>query len=227
MDVLAVGLSLGLAAGLSPGPLLALVLGATLQRGFPAGARVAASPLVTDLPIVVLALWMAGTVPSTALALMALVGGAFVVYLGVGIVRDASGDLDWITHGEPGSSTSEPDPAARRERRESLRRDLWHGALVNIASPHPWLFWLGIGGPQVVAVWRRDSPWAGWSAAGFLVLFYLGLVGSKVVLAAIVARGRHRLNLRWYRRILAACGWLLVGLGAWLAFDAGHGLLDL
>ena len=52
MEDLVVALTLGLAAGVSPGPLLALVVSATLERGFGAGLRVASAPLVTDLPII-------------------------------------------------------------------------------------------------------------------------------------------------------------------------------
>lgn len=218
MEALIVGLSLGLAAGISPGPLLALVIGSTLQRGFGAGARVAASPLVTDLPIVIIAIGVAGTVPETVLHAMTLVGGAFVVWLGIGTVRDAGGRVELVAEG------AAADPVARR--RDLLRKDLWSGALVNFLSPHPWLFWLGIGGPLTVGLWRRDEPWAAWGAAGFLFLFYVGLVGSKIVLAALVARGRHRLSTDGYRRLLAVCGWALVGLGLWLAVSGGLALVD-
>ena len=37
------GLGLGLAAGISPGPLLALLISSTLERGFGAGLRVIAA----------------------------------------------------------------------------------------------------------------------------------------------------------------------------------------
>jgi threonine/homoserine/homoserine lactone efflux protein len=53
MDSFLLGLSLGLGAGLAPGPLLALVIRSTLQDGAAAGVRVAFSPLVTDVPIIV------------------------------------------------------------------------------------------------------------------------------------------------------------------------------
>jgi len=63
MNSFLLGLSLGLGAGLAPGPLLALVIRSTLQDGAAAGVRVAFSPLVTDVPIIAIALLLAGPCP--------------------------------------------------------------------------------------------------------------------------------------------------------------------
>ena len=51
------GAVFGLAAGLMPGPLLALVIQQTLRHGPTEGIKVAAAPLLTDLPIVAAALF--------------------------------------------------------------------------------------------------------------------------------------------------------------------------
>ncbi len=56
MELVLIGLGLGLAAGVSPGPLLTLVVSSTLARGFGAGLRVALAPVLTDAPIIVLAI---------------------------------------------------------------------------------------------------------------------------------------------------------------------------
>ena len=68
MRELAIGVVLGLAAGVAPGPLLALVIGAALERGFQAGARVAAAPLLSDAPIVVLSVLVLEGLPDTLVA---------------------------------------------------------------------------------------------------------------------------------------------------------------
>ncbi|CAA9508743.1 MAG: hypothetical protein AVDCRST_MAG85-2212, partial [uncultured Solirubrobacteraceae bacterium] len=81
MESLLLGLSLGLGAGLAPGPLLALVVGATLERGFAAGARIAAAPLVSDAPIVALCVLVLGGLPDEALAALSLAGAVFVLWL--------------------------------------------------------------------------------------------------------------------------------------------------
>jgi hypothetical protein len=74
MDALTLGLALGLGAGLSPGPLLVLVVGATLRSGFAAGARIATAPLLSDAPIVVLCVLVLRGLPEDALAALSAAG---------------------------------------------------------------------------------------------------------------------------------------------------------
>ncbi len=74
----------GLSAGLSPGPLLTLVISETIQRNWMAGIRVALSPLITDLPII-LATWfvfnkLSGF--SLILGIISVAGGTYFTWLG-------------------------------------------------------------------------------------------------------------------------------------------------
>ncbi len=199
MSELLLGISLGFAAGISPGPLSALVVTTALQRGVAAGVRVAIAPLLTDLPVVALSVLAVGAFPDQVLPYLATAGGLFVIFLGVDTYRKSHR----ATFGQPGS-----DP-----------RDLRRGFITNILSPHPWLFWLGVGGPLLVSAWDRGAV----PAAAFLVGFYGLLVGSKVFLAWGVAYGRGILSLSWYRRVLAASGGLLVVLGVVLIWQAISG----
>lgn len=66
---------------------------------------------------------------------------------------------------------------------------------MNTLSPHPWLFWIGVGAPQTLTAWQQ-SPAGG---VAFVACFYGMLVGSKMVVAVAVDAGRHRLSLRAYR----------------------------
>ena len=50
------GIVLGLAAGLAPGPLLVLVVAHSVRHGTREGVKVAIAPLITDLPIIGLAI---------------------------------------------------------------------------------------------------------------------------------------------------------------------------
>ena len=173
MDVIALGLILGLGAGLAPGPLMALVVAAALERGFAAGARVAAAPLLTDAPIIALSVLVLSRLPETVLAGLSLAGAAFVLVLAVEALRT-------------GPPEAAPEGAAAR--------DLRRGALVNALSPHPWLCWITVGGPVLVDAADRSAA----LAVGFLVAFYALLIGTKVVLAALVAAGR---NQSWRRLV--------------------------
>ena len=193
MDVLATALALGFTAGISPGPLLTLVLSSTLERGFWAGVRVSIAPLLSDGPILAIALLVLKDLPSAWLTGITLVGGLFVIWIGVQTVRSSRGEL-------------RTEDAVRGGAAVDLRR----GALVNVLNPHPWIFWLSVGGPLLVGTWRQAPA----LAIGFLAVFFTLLVGCKVALAWLTAAGRRFLTGRWYRLLLAGSGLLLIGLGA-------------
>ena len=194
---LLLGIALGLGAGISPGPLLGLVLTSTLKRGFGAGVRVALAPLLTDAPIVLLSLFVLESLPAPAVRALGVAGGAYVIYLGTQALR--------------GARTAELSAA----RNASSRRDILRGALVNALSPHPWLFWLSAGGPLLVNAWG-DAPVRG---VTFLVGFYGLLVGTKILVARAVTAGRQRMSERWYQRALLAAGVLLSVAGVLLIWE--------
>ena len=181
------GLTIGWAAGISPGPLNLLVVQSALRSGAAAGALVAAAPLITDAPIVALSLLVASTVPDIALSAMSIVGGLYLVWLGVAEWRSAG-----AAHVDSSSGSH-------------LRR----GVIANLVSPHPWLFWLTVGGPTAVTAWER-TPGA---AVGFIVGFFVVLVGVKLIIAVTVARAGRRLTERGGRTAGKVGGVALIAVG--------------
>jgi threonine/homoserine/homoserine lactone efflux protein len=200
MDSFLLGLSLGLGAGLAPGPLLALVIRTALQDGAAAGVRVAFSPLVTDVPIILVAVLLAASLPEEVLGALGIAGGAFVVWLGIEALRE------------------DPAPAEAAAGAAAPQRDILRGALTNALSPHPWVFWLTVGAPILA---KGDAT----DAALFLAAFYLLLIGAKVVLALGVGAGRERLMQgRGYVLLLRASAVLLLATGVLLAVEGVHTL---
>jgi threonine/homoserine/homoserine lactone efflux protein len=187
VQYLVLGLSLGVGAGLAPGPLLALVITTALSRGFGAAAKVACVPLVSDVVTVTAALLVVRSLPSWVVGVLGMAGGAFVVWLGVEALREQPAEVE----------DTAPDGSFRR------------GVLVNLLSPHPWLFWITVGAPIIVAAWAASPPYA----VAFLASFLAVLVGTKVVIAAVVSGGRRRLSPRSLRRahVLSAALLLLTG----------------
>lgn len=196
LDTLAAGAVLGLSAGLSPGPLLALVVAQALRHGVAEGAKAALSPLVTDLPIIAVSLLVLAQAQGHAalLGVVSLAGAAFVARLGWRSMRPEPLALD----------AASPAP-----------RSLRQGVLVNLLSPHPYLFWITVGAPAMLKGWA-ESPAA---AAGFLALFYVCLVGAKLGVAALAGSSRRFLAgpaHAWTMRLLGA---LLLLFAALLARD--------
>jgi threonine/homoserine/homoserine lactone efflux protein len=201
--MLLLGLTLGLSAGLSPGPLMTLVITTTLRDGLWHGLRVAAAPFVTDLPIILLSVFVLGLLPPWTLAVVGVIGGGYVVYLGWETVRSARQASVQLT-------TAADDVAA------SGRQSLLRGAAVNALNPHPYLFWATVGGPTLLAAFSQSLL----QGALFLLGFYATLIGSKVAVAALVHSQSRRFSAVWYQRILVLLGLLLVGLGIWLGWQA-------
>ncbi|MGL5850476.1 MAG: LysE family translocator [Phycicoccus sp.] len=198
LSALALGASLGLAAGLSPGPLMALTMSTTLRHGLRSGLAVAASPLISDGPLIAAVVLAVAALNPAAVTVLYLLGAGYVTYLALHQLRAAPEDP------EPGTN---PPPAA-------TARVLLRGAVVNLLSPAPWLFWSTVGAPALVRAWRTDPA----HAAAFLILFALTLVGSGAAVAittallgrALTPAGRHRLAITCALLLLASGAALLI-----------------
>ena len=177
------GASLGLSAGLAPGPLLSLVLSQAVTHGAREGAKVALAPLVTDAPILALAWFVLGRLEgrTTVLGVVALVGAAV-------LSRYA-----WECLFPPPLETAGQGRAPR---------SLWRGVVANCCNPHPYVFWFTVGMPTVLAA-ATHSPGA---VAGFIGVFYAAIVGSKIAMAMLAGRFRPFLASRAYRVLLAGLG---------------------
>jgi threonine/homoserine/homoserine lactone efflux protein len=201
VQYLLLGLGLGVGAGLAPGPLLALVVTTALSRGFGPALRVAFVPLASDSVVVLVSLFVVHALPTRATGVLGVVGGLFVVWLGIEALREQPAEVE----AAPTTGSVE----------------FGKGVLVNLLSPHPWLFWLTVGGPILVAAWASNPV----AAVAFLVSFYAVLVGSKVVIAAAVAGGRRTLSPRALHRAHQVAGVLLLLAGALLVTEFAGPLL--
>jgi threonine/homoserine/homoserine lactone efflux protein len=197
MTALASGVLLGFSAGLAPGPMLALVLTQTLRHGSREGCKIALTPLVTDAPIILVALALAAKLAELRplLGIVSIAGAVFVLYLAWESVRPVRQAAE--------ASAERP-------------RSWFKGIVTNLLNPHPWLFWLTVG--AAILAQAQAQSWL--VTAAFLFGFYLLLVGSKVMVALLAGRSRNLLAGRPYRvamRVLA----VLLALFALLLFREG------
>jgi len=186
LEFLAIGIVLGFAAGLAPGPLLALVIGETLSKGTAAGIRVAMAPLISDLPIVLATLFVLKHLADAgfALGIIALAGAVFLLFMSYGYWR-ATGELS--------------------ESNRSTQRPLLQGVIANLLNPHPYLFWLTVGGSllgQALALGPLMPTI-------FLLAFYCCLVSSKIALAVMLGRTRSFIDPKRVRFGFRVIGSLL------------------
>jgi threonine/homoserine/homoserine lactone efflux protein len=176
------GAVFGLTAGISPGPLLTLVISETIRHNKTEGVKIAVAPLITDIPIVFLTIFILSKMASSdiVLGIISILGGGFIAYLGYDSIKSKGIEID-----------------IQNLKLKSIRK----GIIVNILSPHPYIFWLMVGAPITIKAYQA-SPVA---AFAFIIAFYVLLIGSKISIALVVDRSRAFLRNKvfiWTLRIL-------------------------
>ena len=103
---LTVGILFGLAAGFSPGPLLALVVSESLEIGISAGIKVALARILTDVPIIGITLLVLTQLSGInhMLGIISLMGGGYVLTMGYCGIR-STGQGSHPTETTPNSLT--------------------------------------------------------------------------------------------------------------------------
>jgi threonine/homoserine/homoserine lactone efflux protein len=190
ISALTTGILFGLSAGLAPGPLLTLVVTQTLKHNAKEGLKVAAAPLLTDLPVILVAVFILTRFLNyrNLLGVIALVGGLYVLSLAYESLKTKPLTI----------AVSEREP-------HSFRKGWW----VNTLSPHPYLFWITVGAPFILKSGEEGLL----PPVVFVLSFYMLLVGSKMLLALLIGRSRSFLTQSAYL-------WVMRGLGIVLTLFA-------
>jgi len=191
-----IGILLGLSAGFAPGPLLTLVISETLQHGIKAGIKVALAPVVTDLPIILFSLFILDQLSNSnsVLGIISITGAFFILFMAYESIRSKGYKLN----------IHEPKP-----------KSLTKGILANALSPHPYLFWLSVGGPIMTKAISVNI----YALLFFIVGFYIFLIGSKVLLAILVGKSKSFLRGDAYIYIMRFLGLALAVLSFTLFID--------
>lgn len=194
-DVVA-GLSLGLALASAPGPVQAVLLTEAVRGGIPRGLRALAGAASTfGVLLGALAFGLSLATPTgSALRILQVVGGAFLLWLAVDGLRSRP---------EAGLAS-----AGRRTLPPAAR-----GALAVLLNPGAWLFLGAVASPLFAA-----ASAAGGTANALFVAAALAIglgIGdvTVVLLGGLGLRQASERVVRWVRRALAI---LLAGLGVWL-----------
>ncbi|NJD51620.1 MAG: LysE family translocator [Candidatus Methanoperedens sp.] len=184
-DFLIIGIFLGFTSGITPGPLLTLVISETLIQNKKQGIKAASSPLFTDLPIILITTLILLKISNfnLILGLISILGSIFLCYLAYGnlFFKLKTGNI---------------------EKSKSFEK----GMIVNLLNPHPYLFWFTVGAPTMLKA-RDVSLYA---VILFITGFYIFLVGSKILIVLIVERYRNFLKSRIYEYLIKLTGILLL-----------------
>lgn len=159
LEYVVIGSGFAFAAAIQPGPLQAYLLSSVVRRGWRTTLPASFAPLISDGPIVVIALIVLSRVPESFQIVMRAVGGLLLLYLAwtgyrnwkEGVLQDA-------------------------EQSESAPRTLLQAVMVNLLNPNPYLGWSLVLGPAVMDAWRHDAAYA--------VILIVAFYGTMVVALA-------------------------------------------
>ncbi len=187
IELLIAGITLGLYAGFSPGPLLVLVISQTLKHGYKEGILVAFAPIISDIPIIAICLLFLSLISSynSILGIISIIGGIYLGYLAYESFKTRVLIED-----------------IKLERPKSLTK----GVTLNLLNPAPYLFWITIGGPIIIPAYFESVLSVIW----FIIGFYALLVGSKIVLAYATGKSRDFLTGKTYIWIMRILGVVLI-----------------
>jgi threonine/homoserine/homoserine lactone efflux protein len=193
----------GLSAGTSFGPLHTLLMNVTLAQGWRVGLMLTLTPLLTDIPIIILMLFVLRALPPAAVPLLNIAGGIAVFVIAYMTFR----------------SLRNPIPPTAVIPKAVTRDTLLKGIAVNLLNPGPYIYWGTITGPLFLDAMNRSLA----DGVAFMATFYGVFLGLMAVFVFIFDRLRG-LDPRLTRALSYASIVILAYLGIQLLLKGLGGL---
>ena len=160
------GLALGFAAAIQPGPFQAYLLSKSLKNGWKRTLPVALAPLISDSPIIILVIVILTQLPIWFQQALQVAGGIFLLYLAANAFRDFL------------------QPQETEIDVEGAGGSVIKAGILNLLNPNPYIFWISVGGPILVAGWRISMV----HALSFLGGFYAVMIGSLAIFIIVFGK---------------------------------------
>lgn len=163
-------LSFGAAAGTSIGPLHTLLMNVTLTYGWRMGIFIVLSPLLTDIPIILLMVGVLSQLPAVFGPILNIIGALAVFFIAYRTFVEL--------RNPPQLANDAPQPVSRRV--------ILRGMTMNFLNPAPYIFWGTITGPLLRQAWAESFL----TAVLFLLAFYGSFLGLMAVFMVVFDRVR-------------------------------------
>lgn len=196
-------LSLATLPLLSFGPFKIFVLSQALQNGLKRSLPLALTPLVADIPVILLVWLVLRQLPEWAINILQISGGLFFFYLAYVLFRN-------MRRTQISTEAVANAPS----------RTFWQAIVAIWISPQVYLNWTAVGVPALLT-YSEISVWHG---VAFLLFFYLLWVGGlslQIILFSQAGKVNNQLNTY----LVAVGSLLLVGFGIYQIWLGINGLL--
>ncbi len=157
LSYLIFGITFGFAAAAQPGPLQTYIISQTFTNGWRRTFPASFSPLISDVPIILLVLLLLSQVPPWLIQFLHLGGAFFLFYLAYDTFKT------WKHY-----------DANKKTEPQSNKQTLFKAALVNLLNPNPYLGWSLVMGPLFLKGYN-EAPING---VVLIVSFYATLVAG-------------------------------------------------
>ena len=170
------GIIFGLSSGMSPGPLLTLVISETLKHGIKEGVKIAIAPLLSDLPIVLVTITLLSYLSDIrpVIGVISLMGGAFLcvaLSLDARLVQSLKGskELGLVLRGKTTAIVDHPKAGLTIPHRPTQLDPWWPAAVLDCVGKIVDPYFLD---PRAIA--QRRRPGVGQDDLGLVVLDLVG-----------------------------------------------------
>ncbi len=154
------GLALGFAAVVQPGPFMAYLINQPLALGFRKTWLAAFAPLISDGPIIALALLVLVQMPAWLQRGLNFASGACILYLA------------WRAYRQWRNFISPDQSLGFRE-----GQSIFKAVFMNLLNPMPYIYWSLVTGPILISGWRENPLYGMVFLGGFYLVLICGLLG--------------------------------------------------
>ena len=186
---------IGFSGAMMPGPMLGVTIDGSLKRGWTAGPMVVLGHGALELIlIIVMALGLKNFFSNSVMAgFIGLFGGAFLAWMGYGMIKSSIKKTISITHQE-------------KDKKTGMKNLILAGTLVSAINPYFIIWWSSVGMESV-----RQSYTLGLIG---ILFFFAGHILSDfmwyTIVSTAVSRGKKFFNDTIYRRIILLLGIFII-----------------
>jgi len=199
-EYLFIGGGFAFAAAVQPGPLQAFLISRVASTGWKRTLPASLAPLISDVPIAFLILFVLGQLPVVAQHLLRASGGVLLMYFAFVAFRQ------W----------RKPDALNLNN---SAPRTLFDAVLVNLFNPNPYIGWSLILGPSALSAWRDHPKYA----VAVVGSFYCTMIAALALFIYLVGTVRF-LGSSGQRGLVAVSAIALTSLGLYFLISGVRNL---